>query len=129
MAQVNFISLHLGGEFMIWPWRKKRQIAVFMIAISVFISLLSPSVFASDFTMWRPMTSSTTVDLYSVWGSASNDVFAVGSSGTIVHYDGSDWSSMSTSTTSDLYGVWGASSTNVFAVGRSGTIVHYDCSD
>ena len=36
--------------------------------------------------------SPTTKDLSEVWGSASDNIYAVGESGTIIHYDGSNWS-------------------------------------
>jgi len=64
--------------------------------------------------------------LHGIWGSSSTDVFAVGSSGTILHYDGTSWTSMSNATTERLWSVWGSSSTDVLAVGDSGTILHYD---
>jgi hypothetical protein len=65
-------------------------------------------------------------DLYGVWGSSGTDVFAVGGSGTIMHYDGSAWSAMSSGTTDLLFSVWGRSATDVFAVGGNGTILHHD---
>jgi hypothetical protein len=64
-----------------------------------------------------------------VWGSSGNDVFAVGSRGTIVHYDGTAWSPMNSGSDAELLGVWGSSSSDVFAVGYSatgGTILHYN---
>jgi len=64
--------------------------------------------------------------LNDIWGSSSSDVFMVGDSGTILHYDGSIWSSMNSGTTGYLSGVWGTSSSDVFAVGGGGTIIHYD---
>jgi hypothetical protein len=65
----------------------------------------------------------------------ATDVFAVGSAGVILHYDGSTWSSMASPTTDTLAAVWGSSGSDVFAVGGSadfpsGTsdavVVHYD---
>jgi hypothetical protein len=44
-----------------------------------------------------------------VWGSSGSDVFAVGSNGTILHYDGSSWSSMTSGTSAWLFGVGGSS--------------------
>ena len=41
------------------------------------------------------MSSGTTDNLESVWGSSGDDVFAVGGGGTILHYEGSAWSDMS----------------------------------
>jgi uncharacterized repeat protein (TIGR01451 family) len=64
-----------------------------------------------------------------VWGTSGSDVFAVGSDGTILHYDGTTWSPMSSGTTKGLRGVWGSSGSDVFAVGSDGTILHYDGSD
>lgn len=38
-----------------------------------------------------PVSIDPTVTLRAVWGSSANDVYAVGSAGTIVHYDGKAW--------------------------------------
>ncbi|MEA3435396.1 MAG: hypothetical protein U9R43_02950 [Thermodesulfobacteriota bacterium] len=64
--------------------------------------------------------------LKNLWGSSGTDVFAVGSDGTVLHYDGNNWSSMTSGTTEHLNGVWGSSGTDVFAVGLNGTVLHYD---
>jgi hypothetical protein len=65
-------------------------------------------------------------NLYGIWGSSSSDIFAVGDSGIILHYNGSSWSPMGSGTTNALFGVWGSSSSDVFAAGDYGTILHYD---
>ncbi|MDM8539540.1 choice-of-anchor D domain-containing protein [Desulfococcaceae bacterium HSG9] len=73
------------------------------------------------------MSSGTTQHLNGVWGSSGSDVFAVGNSGTIVHYDGNAWSEMDSGTTwVEFDGVWGSSGSDVFAVGSFGNIRHYD---
>ena len=54
-----------------------------------------------------------------------NDVWAVGSSGAVVRWDGSAWASVSSCTTNDLYGVWGSGANNVWAVGGSGKILEH----
>jgi hypothetical protein len=71
--------------------------------------------------------------LFAVWGSSSTDVFAVGGSGTILHYDGGDWTAMTWGADFGLEGVWGSGSNNVFAVGgydgfglALGVIMQYD---
>ena len=69
------------------------------------------------------MTSGTTNSLNGIWGSSSSNVFAVGSGGTILKYNGTSWSSMTSGTTNQLNSVWGSSGTNVFAVGIGGTIL------
>jgi hypothetical protein len=80
----------------------------------------------SDGSSWSSMTSGTSAWLHGVWGSSGSDVFAVGESGTILHYDGSSWSSMTSGTSDSLDGVWGGSGSDVFAMGSGGTILHYD---
>ena len=72
------------------------------------------------------MFSSHKNELYDVWGNSDTDVFAVGDSGAILHYDGSNWTSMTSGTLEILYGIWGDSGSDMFAVGDSGTILHYD---
>jgi photosystem II stability/assembly factor-like uncharacterized protein len=67
--------------------------------------------------------------LYSIWGSSSTDVFAVGSFGRIYHYDGEDWNLMPSGSEDIFRGVWGVNGNNVFAVGFDGRILHYDGND
>jgi len=64
--------------------------------------------------------------LYGVWGISPSDVFAVGYSGIILHYDGGSWNYMTSRISNQLNDVWGSSSSDVFAVGASGTILHYN---
>ena len=66
---------------------------------------------------WSAIGSGTTKDLYGVWGRSSNNVYAVGSYGTILFFNGSSWSDMESGVTTHLDGVWGSSSSDVFAVG------------
>ena len=64
-------------------------------------------------------------NLRAVWSVDKNDVFAVGESGTILHYDGNSWTAMRSGTTESLSAIWGSSSKDVFAVGHN-TILHYN---
>lgn len=75
---------------------------------------------------WTQQPVPTTADIAAVWGTSGSDVFAVGSAGTILHYDGIEWGAMESGTVLDLNGVWGLSSTDVYAVGDDLTILHYD---
>ena len=59
--------------------------------------------------------------IYGFWGSAPNDIWAVGD--IILHYDGSNWSPVTSPANVSLNRVWG-SAPNLWAVGTS--IVHYD---
>jgi hypothetical protein len=81
---------------------------------------------------WTHMVSSDDTDLpvlRAVWGSASDNVFAVGRSGTIVRFDGAQWSAMDTGTSANLQGVWGSAADNVYAVGGGGTLLHFNGTD
>jgi hypothetical protein len=60
-----------------------------------------------------------------VWAIAPNDAFLVGSSGRILHFNGTAWSPMTSPTSQGLVDVWGNSSSNVYAVGEGG-ILRYD---
>ena len=77
-------------------------------------------------TSWSETTSGTRAILNGVWGTSPTDIYAVGESGTILHYDGTGWSEMSSGTGAWLEAVWGTSSSNVYAVGGSSAILHYD---
>ena len=83
-------------------------------------------IYRFDGTQWQPMLWGTARPLNGVWGSTAEDVYAVGSEGTILHYDGLSWQPMSSGTTETLLDVWGTSSRNVFAVGTNGLVLHYD---
>ena len=74
---------------------------------------------------WKLQT--TGAQLHAVWGSSSKDVFAAGTNGTILHYDGVSVTSTASGTDSwRLTGIWGSSGDNVFAADGEGPILHYD---
>jgi hypothetical protein len=63
-----------------------------------------------------------------VWGSAPNDIFAVGAEGAIFHYDGTDWTPMVSGLEDSgeyLNTVWGLSANDVYAPASTG-VLHYD---
>ncbi|MFA4948982.1 MAG: FlgD immunoglobulin-like domain containing protein [Candidatus Krumholzibacteriia bacterium] len=78
------------------------------------------------FSWERTPKQSSYSSILGMWGSSSNDICAVGSTGAIFHYDGQSWSRMSSPTTEILSAVWGSSTDNVFAVGSYGKILHYN---
>ena len=63
--------------------------------------------------------------LLSVWGSAANNVFAVGDGGRILRYNGTAWSSMTSPTNRALARVSGSGPNDVWAVGDS-VLLHYN---
>jgi hypothetical protein len=73
-----------------------------------------------------------TTGLQDIWGISTADIFAVGGSGRIRHFDGDSWSGMDSGTTFNLLAVWGSAFDDVYAVGfnnqttQRGIILHYD---
>jgi len=61
-----------------------------------------------------------------LWGFSSTDIFAAGSDGTIVRYNGSTWSDLDSGTTEDFNDIWGSSVSHLFAVGTNGIILRYN---
>ena len=53
------------------------------------------------------------------WGLSSNDMFFVGNSGHIYHYNGVKFDTMTSNTTKDLRSVWGTNDNDVWAGGHS----------
>ncbi|MGC4113244.1 MAG: hypothetical protein QM765_00900 [Myxococcales bacterium] len=65
-------------------------------------------------------------DLYGLWSGASDDVWAVGSHGVALHWDGNAWSRVETGTQERLHDVFGFSPNDVWAVGTHDTLLHWD---
>ncbi|HEY3500431.1 MAG TPA: hypothetical protein VGK73_37320 [Polyangiaceae bacterium] len=68
--------------------------------------------------------------LISVWGTAEDDVWAVGADAgdgpLVLHWDGATWTTLATGVRADLYWVHGFAGGPVFAGGTNGTIVVYE---
>ncbi|MBX3198713.1 MAG: hypothetical protein KF894_11305 [Labilithrix sp.] len=62
--------------------------------------------------------------LTGVWGSSTSDVWAIGSGGTILHYDGKAWARTPTGLYNTFRGIWGTGPNDVWAVASTGVIVH-----
>ena len=75
-----------------------------------------------DGAAWSTQASVTQCVLLGVWGSAGNNVWAVGMAGTLLKYDGTSWLPKSSGTTYALRDVWGSDANNVWAAGLSGQI-------
>ena len=76
---------------------------------------------------WCPVVS-TGIDtrnaLTAIWGSGKNDVWAVGSSGAVVHFDGSSWKPIPSGTNQTLRGVWGSGPNDVWIVSTPTLVLH-----
>jgi len=61
----------------------------FVVKVVLFFNLvLFPWYQVASGAEWLPMETGFTNDFYGVWGSAENDVYAVGTLGINLHYDG-----------------------------------------
>jgi len=65
------------------------------------------------------------INLNAVWGRSLEDVYAVGDSGMILHFNGTQCIKMQSNTSNNLNSIWGNDDT-IFAVGESGTIIYYN---
>jgi hypothetical protein len=75
---------------------------------------------------WSRATSGTDRDLYRVRGSGPDDVWAVGTGGIILHWNGAAWSGVPSGTTEDLFDLWVSGPRDVWAFGATDTILHWD---
>jgi hypothetical protein len=109
-------------------YKNKNKYKAIGAIITAFLLLLltGVTVSADSLASWTEMTSGTTAGLNAIWGVDGSNIYAVGDSGTIIHYDGSSWSSMSSGTTAGLNAIWGADNNNIYAAGDSGTVIRYN---
>jgi hypothetical protein len=84
------------------------------------------SVLTCDLAAWCPVPTpvSTLYSLTSVWGSGKNDVWAVGSGGSIIHYDGAKWTATPTPVRNTFHAVWGSGPNDVWAVSMTDVLFH-----
>ncbi len=82
---------------------------------------------------WAPETLPTLVRpgvkaFFKVWGSSAADLWVVGQSGAVVHFNGSAWEERHAGTDRDLIAVWGTAPDRVVMVGGrgNGVIVFWD---
>ncbi len=103
--------------------RPNFYILITFLCITAFIvsceEPFSPTASQPSFGSWQSMESGTTIDLNSVWGSSSTDVYAVGDSGIVLHYNGVEWSRVDVNSTNKIYDIWGSSSDNIFIIGQT----------
>jgi hypothetical protein len=75
---------------------------------------------------WCPLASGTSNQLNGVWASDANNVWAVGSAGTILKWNGTAWNPQTSGTSKQLNGIWGSDASHVWAVGAAGTILTWN---
>ncbi len=62
----------------------------------------------------------------SITGTGPQDIWAVGTAGTLIHFDGQRWSDASSYWGGSLKRLYGTGAKDVWAVGEHGVILHYD---
>lgn len=82
-------------------------------------------------TMFTDVPGALPVTLFGVWGTAANNLFMVGASGTVVRYDGSAFTSSSpidalTGVSGPIVGVTGSANNNLTAVGDWGATMQWN---
>ncbi len=65
-------------------------------------------------------------NLLSIWGARPDRLWAVGSGGTILMWNGSFWAPSAHPPVAQLNGIWGSGVDDVWAVGNFGVILHWD---
>jgi hypothetical protein len=80
---------------------------------------------------WTVMQTPATPLLHGIWGSSASQIFAAGSSGTILKSDGQTWSSLSSDANAGTFwGMWGSSAADVYVTtafgALQGQVLHYD---
>jgi hypothetical protein len=77
---------------------------------------------------WNSVKIDSEHDIGRIDGSSASNVFAAGSNGNVLHYNGEEWNSISNNNTlfNDFYnGVWTYSLSDTFVVGSDGVVLHY----
>lgn len=77
---------------------------------------------------WNIVESPTQQNLVGMWGSAANDIYAVGAQ--LLHYDGTAWSLLRNNPGEQLVDVWGSGAADVWVVGKTASkaslLLHFD---
>lgn len=75
---------------------------------------------------WEPIPTDVDERLSAVWGLTSDNVYAVGTHGTIVHWDGTRWRRQHSGTGENLSTVHGTGTGDIYVGGSDSTLLHYD---
>jgi hypothetical protein len=79
-----------------------------------------------DGTRWTQIADGRDAGLIAVWVAGTNDVWAVGGNGKIMHGGTSGFTTVPSGTSLFLYAIWGTSSTDIWAGGENGVLLHYE---
>jgi photosystem II stability/assembly factor-like uncharacterized protein len=74
---------------------------------------------------WDELDGGSRFALNAIWATGPDDVWAVGTGGTVLHSkDGVTFTPVASGTHADLHAVWGRGPTDVYVVGDGGTLLH-----
>ncbi len=81
--------------------------------------------------LWSVQEGADLGSMHKIWGTGLDDLYTIGSHGTILHFDGSEWTKMTHPTDQLLCGIWGSGPSDVYVVSAGGCsgggdIMHYD---
>jgi len=77
-------------------------------------------------TAWSLKNDSQLSKLNGIWCFSPWDIYAVGTNGVILHYDGNKWMPVETPANVDLTDIWAKSQNDIYVTGAKGTILHFD---
>ena len=76
--------------------------------------------------LWEKSESKTKERLSALYGFGPNDVWAAGTNGTVLHFDGTDWTALTSGTSRDLNSIWGIAPNDVWFVGEAGAVLRWN---
>lgn len=79
-----------------------------------------------DATGWAKVPGAPQKELNALWAGGSDDVWAVGAHGDVVHFDGQVWTEEQTPSNTTLRGIWGTGTGVLIAVGDNGAVMRRD---
>ncbi|AKV00196.1 Type IV fimbrial biogenesis protein PilY1 [Labilithrix luteola] len=71
-----------------------------------------------------PTTVSPLNALLAIWGTSNDDVWAVGSGGTIIHYDGTVWAPVPSGVQNTFFDIWGSGPNDIWVVSSTRLVLH-----
>jgi hypothetical protein len=84
-------------------------------------------IFLNDGLRWIKYLPIRIGNLNALWGSSTTNIYAVGSSGTILSFNGTSWKLVTPAITSvDLYCIWGSSANDILVGGYLGKLFRYN---
>ncbi len=95
---------NLPGQYLSSIWQVSGDLFIGSMPQDLVTSPWSGSIFRYDGSNWSGMIENRA--LQDIWGTAADNLFAVGDTGAILHYNGSIWSSMDSGVTTYLDSVY-----------------------